>query len=153
MLATLIGIALVMTLTRLWTGLWSNLDGLEGFHSLAKSPLFHFEVWVGLGLPFIAMMNPNTNRKVSWQVASAILVLVAMFINRYEFIIGGQIVPMFKGTWANSLIEYTPSFTEWMSILLGFFLTIMLYGLGEKLFKLHAAAPSPVVSGVQAETA
>lgn len=141
--ATLIGIALVMILTRMWTGLWSNLDGLEGFRQLVKSPLFHFEIWIGLCVPFFAMMNPATNRKVGWQVASAVLVLVAMFINRYEFIVGGQIVPMFKGTWTNSLIQYSPSFTEWMSILLGFTLVSMLYGLGEKLFVLSA---TPVVS-------
>ena len=150
--ATLIGIALVMILTRFWTGLWSNLDGLEGFSTLVKSPLFHFEIWIGLGLPFIVMMHPATNRKVGWQVASAILVVVAMFINRYEFIIGGQVVPMFKGTWVNSLIVYTPSFTEWMSIALGFFITFMLYGLGEKLFHLHAAPHSGVRDAATAST-
>jgi len=140
--ATLIGIALVMILTRMWTGLWSNLDGLEGFHSLVKSPLFHFEIWIGLVLPFVAMMNPATNRKVGWQVASALLVLVAMYINRYEFIVGGQVVPMFKGVGLNSLIEYTPSLTEWMSIVMGFTIVSMFYGLGEKLFEL-SNSPAP----------
>jgi molybdopterin-containing oxidoreductase family membrane subunit len=136
--ATLAGIALVMILTRMWAGLWSNLDGLEGFRALVKSPIFHVEIWIGLAVPFVAMMHPATNRRVGWQVASAVLVLVAMFINRYEFIVGGQIVPLFKGAAVNSLIEYTPSFTEWMSIAMGFFIVLMLYGLGEKLFKLHA---------------
>jgi len=147
--ATLIGIALVMILTRMWTGLWSNLDGLEGFHQLVKSPLFHFEIWIGLAVPFFAMMNPGTNRKVGWQVASAVLVLVAMYINRYEFIVGGQVVPMFKGVSLNSLIAYTPSVTEWMSILLGFTIVSMFYGLGEKLFELSA---SPKLSAAEEAT-
>ncbi|TCS71755.1 molybdopterin-containing oxidoreductase family membrane subunit [Sulfuritortus calidifontis] len=147
--ATLAGIALVMILTRFWTGMWTNLDGMEGFKKLAASPWFHLEIWVGLALPFIAMMHPATNRKVGWQVASAALVLIAMFINRIEFVISGQLVPLFKGTWVNSLIDYTPSFTEWMSIAMGFFIVLMLYGLGEKLFRLHAS-PS---TGAAGETA
>lgn len=139
--ATLIGIALVMILTRFWTGLWSNLDGLEGFHALVRSPLFHVQVWIGLALPFALMMHPATNRKVGWQVTSSILVLLAMSINRYEFVVGGQLVPMFKGTWTNSLTAYTPSLTEWAMTLMGWALGFTLYALGEKLFKLHAAPP------------
>ena len=143
--ATLIGITLVMVLTRMWTGLWSNLDGLEGFHALFRSPLFHFQVWVCFALPFYLMLNPRTNRRVSWQVFSAILVLLGMAINRYEFIIGGQLVPMFKGNWVNSLNEYTPSATEWALTFMGWGIGFFLYALGERLFRLHAA---PVVEEV-----
>ena len=39
---------------------------------------------------------------------------VAIFIGRYEFIIGVQLVPMMKGTWVHGLISYTPSLTDWM---------------------------------------
>lgn len=137
--ATFIGIALVMILTRFWTGLWSNLDGLEGFRALVRSPLFHFQIWLGLALPLWAMMNSATNRRVSWQVASAILVLLAMSINRYEFVVGGQLVPMFKGNWMNSLEAYTPSLTEWAILLMSWAMGFALYALGEKLFKLYEA--------------
>ena len=143
--ATLIGITLVMVLTRMWTGLWSNLDGLEGFHALFRSPLFHFQVWVCFALPFYLMLNPATNRSVAWQVISSILVLLGMAINRYEFIIGGQLVPMFKGNWVNSLNEYTPSATEWALTFMGWGIGFFLYALGERLFRLHAA---PVVEEV-----
>lgn len=139
--ATLIGIALVMILTRFWTGLWSNLDGLEGFHQLVRTPLFHAELWLGLVLPFVLMLHPATNRKVGWQVSASILVLLAMEINRYEFIIGGQLVPMFKGNWMNSLNAYAPSATEWALTLMGWGIGFALYALGERLFRLHAAPP------------
>lgn len=136
--ATLIGIALVMILTRFWTGLWSNLDGFEGFHQLARDPLFHLEVWVGLALPFVMMVSPSMQRREGAQLTAAFLVLAAMFYNRYEFIIGGQFVPMFKGTWVNSLVPYTPSPTEWALTVFGFSIALGLYALGEKLFRLSA---------------
>jgi molybdopterin-containing oxidoreductase family membrane subunit len=143
--ATLIGITLVMVLTRFWTGLWSNLDGLEGYKAMFWSPLFHFQVWVCFGLPFYLMLNHETNRGVTWQVLSSILVLLGMAINRYEFIVGGQLVPMFKGNWINSLNAYTPSITEWALTLMGWGLAFALYALGERLFKLHAVPGAPRV--------
>lgn len=134
--ATLIGIALVMILTRFWTGLWSNLDGMEGFHALVRDPLFHAEIWLGLALPFWMMLSPSMQTQPGKQMIAAFLVLGAMFINRYEFIIGGQIVPMFKGNWTSSLIAYTPSLTEWALTVFGFAIALGLYALGEKAFRL-----------------
>lgn len=145
--ATLIGIALVMVLTRFWTGLWSNLDGLEGFGALVRNPLFHLEVWVGLALPFYMMVSPTLQRQPGKQLIAGFLVLGAMFINRYEFIIGGQLVPMFKGSWVNSLITYTPSLTEWALTVLGFAMALGLYALGEKLFNLSATPPALAEAG------
>lgn len=139
--ATLIGIALVMILTRFWTGLWSNLDGMEGFHALVKNPLFHLEVWVGLTLPFFMMLSPAIEHRPRIQMTAAFLVLGAMFINRYEFVVGGQLVPMFKGNWTSSLIAYTPSPTEWALTVFGFAIALGLYALGEKTFHLSATAP------------
>lgn len=145
--ATLIGIALVMVLTRFWTGLWSNLDGLEGFNALVRNPFFHLELWVGLALPFFMMLSPRVEHKPGMQMTAAFLVLGAMFINRYEFVIGGQLVPMFKGNWVNSLVPYTPSATEWALTVLGFAMALGLYALGEKLFHLSATPPALAGTG------
>jgi molybdopterin-containing oxidoreductase family membrane subunit len=139
--ATLIGIALVMILTRFWTGLWSNLDGLQGFHALVRNPLFHAELWLGLALPFYLMLAPSTQRRPALQMLAAVLVLGAMFVNRYEFVIGGQLVPMFKGSWTHSLMPYAPSVTEWALTAFGFAIALGLYALGEKLFQLSATPP------------
>jgi len=134
--ATLIGIALVMILTRFWTGLWSNLDGMEGYHALVRDPLFHAEIWLGLALPFWMMLSPSLQTQPGKQMIAAFLVLGAMFINRYEFVVGGQIVPMFKGNWTSSLIAYSPSLTEWALTVFGFAMALGLYALGEKVFRL-----------------
>jgi molybdopterin-containing oxidoreductase family membrane subunit len=139
--ATLIGIALFSVLVRMWTGLWSNLDGLEGFHGLVRSPVFHLEVWAGLILPFVLMLAPAMQRQARWQITAAALVLLAMFIDRYQFLVSGQAVPMFKGAWASGLTEYLPSLTEWMMTVVGFAIVFACYGLGEKLFKLEATPP------------
>ena len=150
--ATLIGITIVMVVTRFWTGLWSNLDGLEGFHVLVRSPLFHIELWVGLVLPFVMMLSPGLQRRMVPQMTAAFLVLGALFVNRYEFIVGGQLVPMFKGNWTNSLDPYTPSLTEWALTVLGVAIALGLYALGEKMFNLSAAPPAEV-AGRQAVAA
>lgn len=139
--AGLIGITLIMFLTRFWVGLWSNLDGLEGFRLLVKTPLFHVELWLGLVAPLFMMLSRRTQTRMFWQITAAFLVLGAMFINRYEFIIGGQLVPMFKGAWTNSLEPYFPSATEWALTVLGFGISLALYALGEKLFNLSAVPP------------
>lgn len=136
--ATLIGIVLVAILTRMFVGLWSNLDGLEGFHVIAKSPLFHIEIWLCLLVPFVLMLLPATQRIPKWQILAAALVLSGMFIERYLFLISGQNVPMFKGTWMEAVTPYTPSLTEWMLVIVGHAILFTLYALGEKLFDLSA---------------
>ncbi len=140
--ATLIGVTLVMFLTRFWVGLWSNLDGLDGFRELVKTPLFHIELWIGLVIPFVMMLSPSMQTKMKPQLIAAFLVLGAMFINRYEFIIGGQLVPMFKGIAVKSLEPYAPSATEWALTIMGFGISLALYALGEKLFVLSAMPPA-----------
>lgn len=140
--ATLIGITLVMFVTRFWVGLWSNLDGLDGFRALVRTPLFHIELWLGLVLPFFMMLMPSLQRQMKPQMVAAFLVLGAMFINRYEFVIGGQLVPMFKGAWTNSLVSYVPSVTEVALAGMAFGIVLALYAFGEKLFNLSDAPPA-----------
>ena len=141
--AALIGITLLMFITRFWVGLWTNQDGMEGFGALLKTPLFHVELWLGLVLPFVMMLMPSLQRQMRPQIVAALLVLGAMFINRYEFVVGGQLVPMFKGTWATSLVPYVPSVTEWALTAFGFGLALALYAIGEKLFHLSDLPPLP----------
>lgn len=148
--ATLIGLTLIMFVTRFWVGLWSNLDGLDAFRALLKTPLFHIELWLGLVLPFFMMLAPSMQRRMGPQLVAAFLVLGAMFVNRYEYIVGGQLVPMFKGTWPNSLEPYFPSLTEWALTAFGFGIALALYAFGEKLFHLSDV---PLETEAQAEPA
>ena len=140
--AALIGITLFMVVSRTVSGTWSNIDGLQVYDDILLSPLYHIELWLGLVVPFVLMLSPTLRRRPSAQIAAAALVIVTVFIGRYEFLINGQRVPVFKGTWVPGLIEYTPSLTEWMVVLIGISLVFVLYALGEKLLNL---ADSPTV--------
>lgn len=137
--ATLLGLGILMVVDRTITGLWSNLDGFQVYHDMLRSPLWHFAFWIGLVLPFIAMMTPSLQLQPKWQVASAVLGSVAMFIIFYHYVVGGQRVPVFKGAWAPDLIAYTPSLAEWAISLTGLFLMFTIYAVGEKFLHLDAA--------------
>lgn len=136
--ATLIGIVMLFLITRLWVGLWSNVDGMEGFLSLLRSPWFHIELWVCLVIPFFMMLTPSLQTSPGAQFLAAMLVEVGLFIERQVFIVSGQNMPMFKGTWAAMVTPYTPSVTEWVLVVVGLSAMFALYALGERLFDLSA---------------
>jgi molybdopterin-containing oxidoreductase family membrane subunit len=146
--ATLIGITILMVVSRAITGYWTNLDGMQAVREMVVSPWFQFELWAGLVLPFILMATPRFQTTQRWQILASALVIVGLFIGRYDYMVSGQRVPLFKGAWIPGLAEYTPSLAEWMIALVGFSLVFFIYAVGEKLFNL-AAAPRP---GVDAAT-
>lgn len=134
--AATIGIAGLFLIFRMISGLWSNLEGLEVFQMIAGSPLFHIELWLGLVVPFVLMTMAGTRNQANIQALAAALVIVGLFIGRYEFVVGGQVVPLFKGLWQQGFVPYTPSLSEWMLTLLAVSVTLFGFGLGEKLFRM-----------------
>jgi molybdopterin-containing oxidoreductase family membrane subunit len=64
--------------------------------------------------------------------------MVSLFISRYDYIMGGQLVPLFKGAWAPDLLRYVPSFTEWMLLLLAIFLANVVNAFGERVLGLSS---------------
>lgn len=140
--ATVLGITLVAVVARTITGLWSNQEGFEVFDRMVASPWFHLEIWAGMVLPFILLVAPATRTAPGAQIASAALVLVAIFIGRYEFVVGGQVVPMFKGAWIGEFAAYTPSLTEILLTVLSTSIVVALYAAGERYLRLDAAPES-----------
>ena len=136
--AAALAVVIAMVGSRAVTGLWSNAEGLQAFDWMVGSPLFHLELWVGLVLPLVLMLRPASRSQPRMQLAAAVLVLVALFIGRYEFVIGGQVVPLFKGSWVPGFVRYTPSLTEWMLLLLALSVAFAVYAFGEKRFDLSA---------------
>lgn len=134
--ATVIGLVILITVSRTVTGLWSNQDGLQVYSTLLSSPMFHLELWLGLVVPFVLMLSPTLRGQASKQILSASLVIVGLFFGRLDFLVSGQEVPMFKGSWVHGLNQYTPSITEWAIAAMAFMMTLTLYALGEKLFNL-----------------
>jgi Ni/Fe-hydrogenase subunit HybB-like protein len=136
--AAVLGIALVATLSRVATGLWSNADGLQAWRTVVGGPWFWIEM-AALVVAFYLMVGAATRNQGPMQLGAALLTILALAIGRYEYVIGGQIVPLFKGAWVPGLIDYTPSLTEWMILLMSVSITFVLYALGERSLNLSAS--------------
>lgn len=151
--ALALAIVLLFSVTRTVTGLWSNAEGLQAYQWMIGAPWF----WIEMGalvVAFVILLTPGMRSAVGAQVLASLLVIVALFIGRYEYMIGGQIVPLFKGSWVPEFIAYVPSLTEWMLALLAVGVTLTLYALGDRMLNLSAqprAFPArPHAAGAQA---
>lgn len=118
MFAVAIGLHFVLHAGRAVTGLWSNAEGLQIWEHIVASPLFHIAMWGCIALPFVLMVMPSTRKNGMIQILASILVMVGLLISRYEFIIGGQQVSLFKGTWAPEILSYSPSIGDWALLVL-----------------------------------
>jgi len=134
--ALAIFVHLVFVLARTANGLYGNLEGLQVWQHLATSPLFLAEVFIGLLLPLALMLAPGTRTRPGVQILAALLVMNALLISRYEYIIGGQLVPMFKGASAPDLLSYAPSTTEWLLLLIAILLSNAVNAFGEVTLRL-----------------
>lgn len=137
--AITLGLVIVFTLAKTITGLWTNVaENKIVTQYFVSSALFQFELWIGMVLPFILMLTSlRHNEKV--QVLSGGLVITALFIGRYEYVIGGQLIPMFKGAWFDDLTPYSPSLTEIGVVVLAISIGILLYAFGDKKLNLSDA--------------
>lgn len=138
LLAVMLAITVAFVLVRTITGLWSNLDGLQVWDTIVASPLYHLHLWIGLVLPLVILLLPGLRNNGTMQVLAALLVAVALFVSRYEFVISGQVVPLFKGSWAPTLIDYAPSLTEWMLALASLSIAFFLYTAGNRVLDLES---------------
>lgn len=136
LLALTIFIHLLFVLARMSSGVYGNAEGLQVWNKVATSPLFFVEVLVGLLLPLVLMLNPATRTRAWAQILASLLVMNALLLSRYEYIIGGQLVPMFKGAWAPELLNYAPSATEWLLLLVAIFLSNAVNAFGEVTLRL-----------------
>jgi molybdopterin-containing oxidoreductase family membrane subunit len=136
--AAVLGVALVATLARVANGLWSNADGLQVWHMIVRGPWFWIEMAAMVGA-FVLMVGAGTRNQGSMQLAAALMAILSLAIGRYEFVIGGQLVPLFKGSWVPGLIDYTPSMTEWMLALMSLSITFVVYAVGERMLNLSAS--------------
>nr|WP_163502523.1 NrfD/PsrC family molybdoenzyme membrane anchor subunit [Halomonas socia] len=155
--AALIGGTLLFIAARAITGLYSNNPEIHLVWTdyLFASPLYITTLLLGLLLPFVVMLSATLRNRVGVQVLVACLVFLGLFAERFYFVVGGQVVPLFKGTWEPGLLSYSPSATEWALTLIGGSLCFVLYLLGEKFLNLgdmpRQIAEAPI--GNQASTA
>ncbi|MCX7893137.1 MAG: polysulfide reductase NrfD [Burkholderiales bacterium] len=139
LVALLIAIQLAFVLGRMVVGLAANLDGMQVWQTIVASPAF----WIQIAFLAVALWltsSPGMRASGSMQVAALLLLLIALFLGKYEFVIGGQLVPLFKGSWAHGLIQYSPSTTEWALLAMAGFLAYAVYAFGAARFRLGGAA-------------
>jgi Fe-S-cluster-containing dehydrogenase component/Ni/Fe-hydrogenase subunit HybB-like protein len=91
--------------------------------------LFWFYILGGILLPIFLMMSRRT-RTINGTIIAAVLVLVAMWIERYLIIVAGFRVPLMAYTPEN----YSPSWVEWSILAGGFALFMLIISIFAKLF-------------------
>lgn len=128
-----------MRFGQLVTGLWSNFDGMDAFWLQLGSSFFWIEIVVGLLLPTVLMAFDAIRRRPMIQFVAASLFNIGIFFARLDFLIMGQKVPLFRGSWAG-YVDYFPSMTEWMLIPAGCGVFLFLYGAGNWLLRLGATS-------------
>jgi molybdopterin-containing oxidoreductase family membrane subunit len=135
--ALLIAVTLLFLVMRMIVGLAANVDGLQVWDRIVASPAFWVQVAclaVALFLTASAAYRGNAGA----QILATALVIVGLFIGKYEFVTGGQLVPLFKGSWVRGLIEYSPSAAEWAVLAMALFLAYAIYAFGAARFRLGA---------------
>ncbi len=93
------------------------------------APLFWFYILGGILLPILLVMSSRT-RTIKGIFGAAVLVIVAMWIERYLIIVGGFRVPLMAYPPAN----YAPSWVEWSILAGGFALFALIISIFAKLF-------------------
>lgn len=129
--AATLGIIILAVASRTIIGLWSNADGLQVWDHIVASPWYWIEL-ILMVAAFLMLLNGGS------PFFPSIMVIISLFIGRYEFLISGQLVPLFKGAWVTGLIDYMPSMTEWMIILLAVGIVLAGWAFGEKSLNLAA---------------
>jgi Ni/Fe-hydrogenase subunit HybB-like protein len=142
--AAVLGGTLLFIAVRSITGMYSNNPEIHlvWSHYMFASTIYQASLWLGILLPFILMLKSSTRVQPGVQVIASVLVFGGLFAERFFFVVGGQVIPLFKGTWEWDLLSYTPSSTEWSLTIMGSALLFTLYVLGERLLNLSAMPPS-----------
>jgi len=143
--AAILGGTLLFIAVRAITGMYSNNPEIHYVwsHYLFASPVYHASLWLGILLPFVLMLSASLRVQPGIQLLVSVLVFGGLFAERFFFVVGGQVIPLFKGTWEWDLIQYSPSATEWALTIMGSALLFTLYVLGEKMLNLSAMPALP----------
>jgi len=130
-------VTLLFVVGRAIVGLASNLDGLQVWNHVVASLPFWLQVaflLVALWLTGVAANRGSSGA----QMLAMVLVIVALLAGKYEFVISGQLVPLFKGSWVHGLIAYSPSAAEWALLAMSAFLAYAVYAFGAARYRLGA---------------
>jgi molybdopterin-containing oxidoreductase family membrane subunit len=147
-LAKLLGVMLAMLMFfdfwMILTGLYGQMPGrAETMNYILSTPSFWIgEVLFGAVIPFIIIILSKGKNLAALTWAS-FFGMVGIFFMREDMVHNAQVFPMQtmkiqEYQVAPTLIEYSPSSTEWMIAIGAIGLAILIYQVGTKLFNLDA---------------
>jgi Ni/Fe-hydrogenase subunit HybB-like protein len=153
--AAFLGGTVLFIAVRAITGLYTNNPEVSLVWSefLFASPVYQASLWLGIVAPFIVMLIAGLRGRASVQVIVSMAVFAGLFAERYFFVVGGQVVPLFRGTWEWGLIQYAPSPTEWALTIMGSALLFTLYAAGERFLNLSDMPADAIAPAGSAATA
>src|SRR5574341_1817745 len=133
LLATLAAVMGYMNVSEYLTTGYKMEEGIRfNIQQLMVGPfagLFWFYIMGGILLPIVLMLSPRT-RTIKGIIVAAVLVIVAMWIERYLIVVAGFRVPLMAYTPAN----YSPSWVEWSILAGGLALFALIISIFAKLF-------------------
>ncbi|MBI5389737.1 polysulfide reductase NrfD [Candidatus Woesearchaeota archaeon] len=134
-LAFVLALGLLFTAWKVVSGAYSA-EKLESILLLLKGPFslnfWVFEILLGTLIPVFILLHPRTGRTISGIFTASLLVLIGIFVMRYDFVIAGQILPLLRG----GLPSYAPTLFESLIAIGIIALCAFLYTLGVKYFPL-----------------
>lgn len=119
----------------------------EAIMALVKGPyainFWLFEAGFGLIFPLV-LFYLSKGKNLAMMFWGSAMMIVGIFIMRYDLVIVGQIVPVYHELGVNEathLLSYFPSFHEIIITLGGFGVAFFLFLVGEKIFDGHKVDP------------
>jgi len=141
------GIVVVFTLLRFIMESATTIPAFLAYHQFAHSfgvwHGFHFEVILGLFLPFVLLLIPSIRQSAGGKIVTSGLILLGTLAMHMEILLAGQSHPV--GPKAEQFPQYVqcvPSVWEWLVLVLALAVMLLLYTLGERYLKLAEAPAS-----------
>jgi molybdopterin-containing oxidoreductase family membrane subunit len=142
--ALLLAIIVFFTSWKMITGITGNPPGkYEAIMSLVNGPyalnFWGGEVLLGMVIPFVVIMLVR-GRNMHALFFASLAGMVGIFFMRYDLVIVGQLIPHYHGMGLVDYAEflsYSPSLHENLVVIGGIAFCLMLFLMGEKLFRGH----------------
>ena len=136
------GIAVILTLVKFAIESATVIPDFLVYHKFAHGfgvyRGFHFEVLLGLFLPFVLLLIPSVRKSAGGKIVTSALILVGTLMMHMEILLAGQSHPVGpKAEQYPAFISYFPSIWEWLVFILALAVMLLLYTLGERYLKLE----------------
>lgn len=141
--AALAAAIIVFTVWKVITGIVGSAGMYTATMAFLTGPysgyFWGFEVMLGLVLPFMFWIVAK-GKDMNLMVIASLMMLIGVFVMRYDMVLYGQIVPVFYELGVkeySSLLIIKVTLHEFMVVIAGIALTLTAFMAGEKIFQGH----------------